>query len=211
VGENPKYPLRPDYEELGAGARRRSSGLANTFSVSCKHAFEVNKKALDGDFGESRTNQIPGAPELHPMMCRLARWVSAEGSQSAAGAAIGMAHEKHSPDVMQQDGHPELLQNEVPLTIIAGRSQGLGAAGDNDHVRPQNAAPLQEFVDSLADALVEAREHGRVGDIRVGGGVEVEDLIHNYFVKFRNVELIVANRWGALNKSAFGLPQFLSK
>src|SRR6266404_3479654 len=114
------------------------------------------------------------------MVCRFSLLMSAERSQSAISGAIGVTHQIGAASLVQQNGHPHLLQNEIALKIIARRCQSFGAAGDNNHVRTQNGASLQKLIHRQADALIEAAEHRSIGCVRLGWGIEVEDFSHSY-------------------------------
>src|SRR5258708_38041764 len=105
-------------------------------------------------------------------MLRLAFLISCKRSQPAISGAIGMAHQKDALCAVQQNGHSPLLQNKVAFKVIARRSQSFGAASNNNHVRTQNALPLQKFIYRQTDPLIEAAKHGCVSDVWLGRGIE---------------------------------------
>jgi len=76
------------------------------------------------------------------------------------------------------DRHAHLLEDEVALEIIARRGQGLCPSRDDHHVGAQDTSPLQELVHGNADALIEAGEHHRIGDIRIRRGVPMKGFFH---------------------------------
>src|SRR5579863_8881175 len=110
------------------------------------------------------------------MMPRLPLAVSSEGSQTAVGSAIGVAHEKHLPGLMEPDGHTYLFQDEVALEVIARRRQSSGSSGHNNHVGTLNSLALHELIDGQADTLVKTAQYGGIGNVGAGLGIEVEDF-----------------------------------
>src|SRR5579884_2643597 len=101
-------------------------------------------------------------------MRRLALAISAERRQASVSGAIGMAHQIYARTLVQQDRHAYLLEDEIALEVIARRGQRLRAAGDDDHVRPQNGLVLQEFLHGVPDALVKTAEESGIRDVRGG-------------------------------------------
>src|SRR3977135_4341990 len=112
------------------------------------------------------------------MMLGFGHLVAFEISQAAIGGAIGVAHDEHAPSLVQADRHADLVQDEILLESSARGSESLRAAGDDDHVGALDDLLLQKLSHCIADAVVEAAEDGSIGYVRVGGGVEMEDLFH---------------------------------
>lgn len=89
-----------------------------------------------------------------------------------------MAHDEHAFALVQEDRHADLLEDEVFLEVVAGGSQSLSAAGDDDHVGVLNVLLLQKFAHHGANAVIETAEYGGLSDVGLSGRVEVEDLAH---------------------------------
>lgn len=113
------------------------------------------------------------------MMGRFRGVISLEMGEAAVGGAVGVTHHEHALGLVQADRHADLLEDEVLLEIVARRGERFRAAGDDDHIRALDGLFLEELPHGSADALVETEEHGGVGDIGVGGRVEVEDFAHD--------------------------------
>src|SRR5215467_15576338 len=107
------------------------------------------------------------------MMCGLGFSIAIELSQSAVHSAIGMVHQQHARSLMQPDRYPHLLENEFPLGLIVRGSERLDGARHDDHVGTLDTLLLQKFSGSLAEPVIEAIDHSRVGDVLVGGRVEM--------------------------------------
>lgn len=143
-----------------------------------KHSFKINEEASDLNVWKPLLDQLRCAVQFALVMRGLSLAVSTECCQPSIGGAVGMAHQKNLRRFVQQNRHPHLLQNKVALKVIAWRGQSFRTASDNDHVGAQNSCALQKLVHRLANALIEATEHGRISYIRIGGGIEVEGLLH---------------------------------
>src|SRR5258708_27122857 len=79
---------------------------------------------------------------------------------------------------MQENRYAELLEDEVLFEVVTRRGQGLGSAGDDDHIGALDTLLLQELSHGRADAVIEAAENGGVGYVLIGGRVKMEDLAH---------------------------------
>src|SRR5208283_3519142 len=112
------------------------------------------------------------------MMRSLGLLVAFEMGKAAVGGAVGVAHDQDALGLVQEDGHANLLQDEVPLKVVARGGEGFGSSGDDDHVGAFDPLLLQKFSHGRADAVVEAAEDGSVGYVGGGGRVEMEDLAH---------------------------------
>src|SRR6266567_5708475 len=121
------------------------------------------------------------------MMLGFELQVSFERRQAAIGRAIGMAHQQYALRAMQQDRHPYLFQYEVPLKIIARRSQRLRPARHHNHVRTQNTLPLQKLVYREPDTLIKAAQHCRVREIRLPRRIKVEYFLHGQLAKAHSI------------------------
>lgn len=110
------------------------------------------------------------------MMISFSMLVAFEMSQSSVSGAVGMTHHEHPLGLVQADRHAHLFEDEGLLEVVAWGRQGLGAAGDDDHVGTLDALLLQKLLYRFADPLIKAAENGRVRDVWGGRGVEMEDL-----------------------------------
>src|SRR5262249_41629738 len=107
------------------------------------------------------------------MMCGLGFSVTVELRQAAVHGAIGMVHQQHARSLMQPDRYPPLLENKFPLGLFVGGSERFDGARHDDHVGTLDTLLLQKFSGSLAEPVIEAIDHSRVGDVLVGGRVEM--------------------------------------
>ena len=148
------------------------------FAAGREHSFESDKKAFDVHVGESLLDEFRRAAKFILMMFGLALAIAFERRQSAVGSTIGMAHQVHAWTLVEQNGHANLLENEIALEVVARRCQRLRAARNNDHVGTQDSLLLEKFLHRVPDALVEAAEHRGVGNVLIGRGVEMEDFAH---------------------------------
>jgi hypothetical protein len=67
-----------------------------------------------------------------------------------------VAHYQDTFRLVQADGHPDLLEDEILLEIVARRSQGLGSSGDDNHVGTLDTLLLQKLTHGCADPVIEA-------------------------------------------------------
>lgn len=104
--------------------------------------------------------------------------VSFEVGETAVGRAIGVAHDKNAFGLVETDRHADLLEDEILLEVVARGSERFGASSDDDHVGLHDALLLQKFAHGAIDAVVEAAEHGGIGDVGFGRRVEVKDFVH---------------------------------
>ncbi len=104
--------------------------------------------------------------------------VSFEMRQAAVGRAVGVAHDQHAFGLMQANRHADLFEDEVLFEVVTRRGQGLGSAGDDDHIGALDTLLLQELSHGRADAVIEAAENGGVSYVLIGGRVKMEDLAH---------------------------------
>src|SRR5277367_985879 len=111
-------------------------------SIYRVYPVESDKKTLHSEFWEVRVHQLSRTPELALVMIRFSCPIAAKSHKTAVGRAIGVAHQKNLLSLMQPDGHPHLLQNEIALEVVPRRSQRLCPAGDYDHVWPQDPLML---------------------------------------------------------------------
>jgi hypothetical protein len=144
-------------------------------------SIEFYKVGLNRNVGKVCGQQLSGAEKLTAVMRGFGLLVAFEMGQAAVGGAIGVAHDHDAFRLVQQDGHADLLQDEVPFEVVAWGSERLGASGDNDHVGAFDALFLQKFAHGGADAMVETAEDGGVGYVSGGGRVEMEDFAHVHF------------------------------
>jgi len=107
-----------------------------------EHALEIDEEALHLQLGKAIVKQFPGALQFLSVMLSLCRAIILVSGEPAIGRTIRVANQICALRLMEQDGHAHLLEDEVALKIIARRSQRFGSAGDDDHVRPQDAPPL---------------------------------------------------------------------
>src|ERR1700675_2600518 len=107
--------------------------------------------------------------------------VSFEMGQSAVSGAVGVARDYDAFGLVQADGHADLFEDEVLFEVVARRSEGFGSSGDDDHIGALDSLLLQKLPHGRADAVIEAAEDGSVGDVLVGGRVEMEDLAHGRY------------------------------
>src|SRR6266567_1603250 len=133
-----------------------------------KDSFEGHEKTFHLDLRKIRANQLGGAEQLLLVVVCFPHMISAKGREPAISRAVGVAHEENATGAMQQDRHPHLLKNKVALKIISRRSQRLSASSHHNHVRTQNAPPLQKLIHCQPDPLVETAKHSRIGHIRLG-------------------------------------------
>ncbi|PYX30928.1 MAG: hypothetical protein DMG80_11180 [Acidobacteria bacterium] len=108
------------------------------------------------------------------------------------GGTIGVAHHDYTLGLMQADRHANLFEDEILLEVVARRSESLGAPGDDDQVGTLDTLLLHKFSHGPVDAMVEAAEQGGVGYVRVGGGIEMEDLLHEMPHSFYPLKRVVA-------------------
>jgi|SRR5208282_1972182 hypothetical protein len=141
-------------------------------------SIELYKIRFHRNSGEVAGEKFAGAQQFGTVMVGLGRAVAFEMSQSAVGSAVGVAHDQDALRLVQADGHADLLEDEVLLEVVARGSQGLGSSGYYDHVSALDGLLLQELSHDGADAVIEAAEHGGIGDVWVGGRIEMEDLAH---------------------------------
>jgi hypothetical protein len=144
-------------------------------------SIELYEVRLNRNVGEVCGQQLSSAEKFTAVMRGFGLLVAFEMGQAAIGRAIGVAHDQDAFSLVQQDGHADLLEDEVPFEIIAWGSERLGASGDNDHVRTFDSLFLQKFPHGRADAVVETAEDGSVSHVRGGWRVEMEDFAHGHF------------------------------
>src|ERR1700722_7057826 len=111
-------------------------------------------------------------------MFSLGLSISLEMSQAAIGRAVGMAHNQDPFGRVQADRHSDLLQNEILLEVIAWRSQRLGAAGNDNHIRALDSLLFQKLPHRQADAMIKATEHRSIRHVLAGWRIEWEDFAH---------------------------------
>jgi len=141
-------------------------------------AVELHKVRLNGNVGKVGGEQLSGPQQFAAMMFGFGLLIAFEVGQAAVGGAVGVAHHQYALGLVQSNRHADLFEDEVLLEVVARRGKSLGSAGDDYHVGALDFLFLQELSDGSADAVVEAAEHGSVGYVLVGGGVEMEDLLH---------------------------------
>jgi hypothetical protein len=95
--------------------------------------------------------------------------VAFEMVQATVSGAVRMGHDHDAFGLVQVDGHADLFEDEVLFEVVARGGEGLGSAGDGDHIGVFDALLLQELSHGRADAVIEAAEDGGVGYVRVGG------------------------------------------
>ncbi len=142
--------------------------LFHSIGFHREDSFEGHEKTFQIDLRKIRANQLGGAEQLLLVVVCFPHMISAKGREPAISRAVGVAHEENATSAMQQDRHPHLLKNKVALKIVTGRSQRLGTPSHHNHVRTQNAPPLQKFIHCQPDPLVETAKHSRIGHIRLG-------------------------------------------
>src|SRR5215471_1287262 len=104
--------------------------------------------------------------------------VSAEGSQAAVSAAIGMEHQEDGFGLVQAHGETDLLQHEFAVVLVLWRSQVLGAAGDADGVVIVEPQALDEFPQRQLEAVVETPDDGCVALVSFPRRLEMKELLH---------------------------------
>src|SRR5205807_3761603 len=110
------------------------------------------KVRLDRDVREVLRQQLRSTMQFAAMVLGFGVAVALKVRQTAIGGAVGMAHHQHALRLMKADRHAHLLEDEVLLEVIARRSQRLGAASHDDHVRTLDSLLAQKLAYRLADA-----------------------------------------------------------
>ena len=141
-------------------------------------AVELHEVGLNRDVGEVGGEQLSGTEQFAAMMFGFGLFIAFEVGESAVGGAVRVTHHEHTFGLVQADRHADLFEDEVLLEVVARGGEGFRAAGDDDHVGALDVLLLQKLSDGSADAVVETAEHGGVGYVGVGGGIEMEDLLH---------------------------------
>jgi len=141
-------------------------------------AVELYKVGFNRDVGKVGSEQLSGPQQFAAMMFGLSFLIAFEVGETTIGGAIGVAHYEHALGLVQSNRHADLFEDEVLLEVVARGGESFRSAGDDDHGGALDLLLLQELSDGSADTVVETAEHGGVGYVLVGGGVEMEDLLH---------------------------------
>src|SRR5258708_22377366 len=144
-----------------------------------RDSVELHEIGFDRDAGEIGGEQFSGAEKFAAVMVGFGVAVSFEMRQAAVGRAVGVAHDQHAFGLMQANRHADLFEDEVLFEVVTRRSQGLGSAGDDDHIGALDTLLLQELSHGRADAVIEAAENGGVGYVLIGRPSQNENPSHS--------------------------------
>ncbi|MGC1535187.1 MAG: hypothetical protein WA795_04685, partial [Candidatus Sulfotelmatobacter sp.] len=99
--------------------------------------------------------------------------------QTTVRAAIGVGHQDHTPRSVQTHGLTDLIQNKPAVAIGAGRSEIIHAPSDLNVIGIDHPDALKKHAKPRIEAMVKARQNGRITNVPLAWRVEMKKLFHD--------------------------------
>jgi hypothetical protein len=99
--------------------------------------------------------------------------------QTTVRATIGVGHQDHTPGSMQTHGLSDLIQNKPAVAIGAGRSEIIHAPSDLNVIGIGNPDALKKRAEPRIEAMVKARQNGRITNVPLPWRVEMKHFFHD--------------------------------